>query len=150
VDDVRELLRLRAVMMAAMDGEPPEPGSWQRLAEQTLAERMADGELAAFVVDGPDGTLAACAVATIERRLGGPANPTGRIGYIFNVATDPGWRRRGYSRACMLSLLDWLREQGVVKVELRATQEGEPLYRSLGFSTVDAPTLRMVLGSVQT
>jgi GNAT superfamily N-acetyltransferase len=64
---------------------------------------------------------------------GDPANPSGRYGYVFNVATDPDCRRRGYSRACMVAVLDWYRERGVRKVDLKATEAGEPLYRSLGF-----------------
>jgi GNAT superfamily N-acetyltransferase len=87
--------------------------------------------------------LAACAVGVIERRLGSPDNPSGEFGYVFNVATDPGYRRRGYSRACMEAVLDWYRQREVAKVELRASAEGEPLYLALGFVPVGAPTLRL-------
>jgi GNAT superfamily N-acetyltransferase len=138
-DDAPELIRLRGVMFGDLDGEAPAPGPWQVVAEETLRKRLAEPDpaasLAAFVVERPDVSsgLAACAIGVIEERLGGPANPSGRYGHVFNVATDPGYRRRGYSRACMAAVLDWYRERGVRKVDLKATEAGEPLYRSLGF-----------------
>jgi GNAT superfamily N-acetyltransferase len=89
--------------------------------------------------------LAACAVGVIEQRLGGPANPSGLVGYVFSVATDPAHRRRGYSRACMQGLLAWFDDRRVSTVDLRASVEGEPLYRSLGFVRTVEPAMRLTL-----
>jgi hypothetical protein len=77
-------------------GQEPEPGRWQDIAGETLRKRLADesGRWAAFVIDKPDrpGELAACVVGVIESRLGSPENPSGEFGYVFNVATDHGYR----------------------------------------------------------
>ncbi|MCX4470956.1 GNAT family N-acetyltransferase [Micromonospora sp. NBC_01655] len=149
VGDASEIVRLRGVMLAAMAGAPPAPGPWQEAARETLRDRLAEPQdaMGVFVVDKPDGPgeLAAVAVGTIERRLGGPDNPGGLTGYVFNVVTDHGYRRRGYSRACLEALLDWYRERGVGKIDLRATADGEPLYRSLGFVPTSGQTLRLSL-----
>ena len=144
-DDADELVRLRAVMLNAVN---PGDGSdeWRSYARERLVQRLGSSSLAAFVVDRPGGPgLAACVVGVIEERLGGPGNPSGRSGYVFSVATDPDMRRRGYARACLVALLDWFREQGVRKVDLRASAEGEPLYRSLGFVRTPEPVMRLVL-----
>jgi GNAT superfamily N-acetyltransferase len=77
--------------------------------------------------------------------LGDPGNPAGEYGYVFNVATDPDYRRRGYSRACIEALLDWYRERGVHKIDLKASAAGEPLYRSLGFTGSPYPLMRLRL-----
>jgi len=138
-------------MLAAMQDVPkPVPGGpWQQQSEFLLRERLAepDGPMTALVVDDPHqpGRLAACVVGTIEQRLGGPANPSGAIGYVFSVATDPAHRRRGYSRACMRHLLDWFASRGITTVDLRASAEGEPLYRSLGFVHTNDPAMRLQL-----
>jgi GNAT superfamily N-acetyltransferase len=143
--DAEELVRLRKVMQDSCHGPNPDV-SWQPAAVDTLRKKLADpaGDLTAFVVERPGG-LAACAVGTIEYRLGGPGNPHGTSGYVFSVATDPDLRRRGYSRACMEALLAWFRERGVPKIDLRASLDGEPLYTSLGFVRTPDPAMRLTL-----
>ena len=142
-DDADELVRLRAVMLRSLPA-----GSWDddwvEPARAALADRLAAGTMAAFVVDRPDSPgLASCALGVIEERLGSPGNPLGRGGYVFSVATDPDMRRRGFSRACMSALLSWFRDRGVGRVDLRASAEGEPLYRSLGFARTPDPAMRL-------
>jgi ribosomal protein S18 acetylase RimI-like enzyme len=147
--DAEELVRLRMVMFESMDGVAPEPGEWSRAAVRSLRERLPvpDARTAAYVVDRPGepGRLAACAVGAVDVRLGSPADPTGLAGYIFNVATDDGYRRRGFSHACMTGLLGWFRRGGVTRVQLHATGDGYQLYRRLGFSEVESPAMRIVL-----
>ncbi|MGY4908975.1 hypothetical protein [Micromonospora aurantiaca (nom. illeg.)] len=93
--DADELVRLRGLMLAGMSGVPTPPGRWQDVARDNLRTWLAEPDpwLAAFVVGTPGGaSLAACAVGTVERRLGGPGDPSGLVGYVFNVSTD---RRTG-------------------------------------------------------
>ncbi|MGW7286848.1 GNAT family N-acetyltransferase [Streptomyces sp. NPDC054847] len=144
--DAEELVRLRKVMTDSVAGPSPDV-SWQPAAVATLRDRLADpdGTLTAFVVERPGGGLAACAVGTIEYRLGSPGNPEGTCGYVFSVATDEDMRRRGCSRACVEGLLGWFRERGVRKIDLRASEDGEPLYASLGFVRTPDPAMRLTL-----
>jgi GNAT superfamily N-acetyltransferase len=148
-EDAPELVRLRAVMLASLTGEDPVDGPWREAALRTLRGGLAhpDGTLVAFVVDSArrPGRLAACVVGAVEYRLAAPDNPTGETGYVFSVATDPDERRRGYSRACMERLVDWYRQRGITRVDLRASREGEPLYRSLGFARTADPAMRLKL-----
>ncbi|WP_405781088.1 GNAT family N-acetyltransferase [Streptomyces sp. NBC_00859] len=146
-DDAVELVRLRKVMQDSMAGRPHSDTGWQPAAVETLRRKLKDpgADLTAFVVDRPDGGLAACVVGTVEYRLGGPGNPHGTSGYVFSVATDPDMRRRGYSRACMEALLGWFRERGVTRVDLRASAGAEPLYASLGFARTPDPAMRLTL-----
>ncbi|MFF3753794.1 GNAT family N-acetyltransferase [Streptomyces sp. NPDC002018] len=145
-EDAQELVRLRQVMFDSYRGPDPDTG-WQPAVAEVLRARLAepDATLVAFVVDRPGrpGELAACAAGTVEHRLGGPTNPTGVSGHVFNVATDPDLRRRGHSRACLEALLDWYRARGVRKIHLHASREGEPLYASLGFVRTPDPSMRL-------
>ncbi|MBB5115297.1 hypothetical protein FHU28_005136 [Micromonospora echinospora] len=98
--DAEELVRLRGLMLAGMSGAPTPPGRWQDIARDNLRTWLAEPDpwLAAFVVDAPDGaSLAACAVGTVERRLGGPDDPSaaGRPLYRalgFRETADPAMR----------------------------------------------------------
>ena len=107
--------------------------TWLQAAGEHVRDRLGQ-DLAIFVVDADDRGLAACAAGTIARRLPTPPNPSGLVGYVQWVSTDPGERRRGHARAVMDALLNWYAGRDVRSVELHATPEGEPLYRSQGFS----------------
>lgn len=148
-EDAVELTRLREHLFAGLDGVHPQPGQWQHDAVAALRKRLpeTDGEMTAFVVDAPDapGRLASCAIGVIDTRLPSPHNPRGEVGYVMSVATDPAYRRRGYSRACMHGLLGWFGARGVSQVILNASKEGEPLYTDLGFAFSGDPQMRMKL-----
>jgi GNAT superfamily N-acetyltransferase len=148
-DDAAELTRLREHLFAGMDGVHPEPAQWQQDAIAVLRKRLpeVDGEMAAFVIDAPDrpGMLAACAIGVVDDRLPSPHNASGTTGYVMSVVTDPAYRRRGYSRACMKKLLGWFGERGVLRVGLNASSDGEPLYTELGFAFSGDPMMRLKL-----
>ncbi|MGH3661291.1 MAG: GNAT family N-acetyltransferase [Micromonosporaceae bacterium] len=149
VADVAELVRLRGVLLASIAGGAPVDDAWRQTATKTLRTRLDDPDLrwVGFVVEQPGrpGALAACAIGVVEQRLGWPDDPTGEIGYIFNVATDPAHRRRGHSRRCMTALLDWYRARGIKGIFLNASREGEKLYRELGFTFTSEPAMGLVL-----
>lgn len=128
--DIGELVRLGEVMYTSMGVDCDD--SWRQKALAMLQARLGD-DIVAFVVDDQAGRLAACGAGTIALRLPAPHNPTGRAGYLQWVATDPTCRRRGHARAVMEALLAWYAERDVRVIELHATPDGEPLYRSLGF-----------------
>jgi ribosomal protein S18 acetylase RimI-like enzyme len=156
-EDAEELMRLRTVMIMAgiPGGAPPQPGPWLTAGAELLRRQLADpaDRVAAFVVESPEGAespdgvgspkgLASCVVGAIDERLPGPRNPSPLRGYVYNVATDPAYRRRGFSQACMQALLAWYDERGVRLVSLQASPEGEPLYAGLGFVRTKEPAMR--------
>lgn len=135
VADAEELTRLREVMISTFGPVPDH--SWREPCIEAFRVALADpaGPLQAFVTDAPDqpGMLAACSVGVIQQRLPGPANWSGRTGYVLSVATDPRFRRQGHARAVVVATLDWFRDRGVPRVDLHASDQGESLYRDLGF-----------------
>ena len=145
--DAGELVRLRAVMFSGV-GMRIEDDDWREASRRILVKRLSEPAptMAAFVVDRPAGDgLAACVLGTIEERLASPGSPDGRSGYVFSVATDPDLRRRGYGRLCLTALLDWFRAAGLSRVDLRASPDGTPLYKSLGFELTRDPAMRLRL-----
>jgi GNAT superfamily N-acetyltransferase len=147
VGDAAEVLRLRSVMLDSLRPGAGDPQAWIGPGIAVVRRLLDPGNdaLAAFVVDKPDGPgLAACVVGTVDQRLPGPTDPSGLRGYVLNVATDPAYRRRGYSRACMTALLDWYTRRGIAAIDLRASAEGEPLYASLGFVRNREPGMRLI------
>lgn len=143
-DDAGELTRLRAVMLTAMGTDPQALAreAWRAGTAAHFRERLADVErFAAFVAEADEPGPVACAVGWLDRHLPSPANPSGDVGYVANMSTDPSWRGQGCGRATLTALLAWMRTRGVARVDLHATEAGEPLYRSLGFTD---PTLTLL------
>ncbi|WP_026930000.1 GNAT family N-acetyltransferase [Glycomyces tenuis] len=143
-DDVEEIVRLRQVMLEEWFDCPDD--GWKEGTAVILKRRLGEAEptMAVTVVDAPGtpGALASCAAGVISERLPSPHNPTGLAGWVFNVSTDPAWRRRGFSRACMEALLEWFDDRGIRSVDLHASSQGEGLYRQLGFQPPAEPAMR--------
>jgi N-acetylglutamate synthase-like GNAT family acetyltransferase len=60
------------------------------------------------------------------------------LAWLGMVLTHPDYRRRGHARRLLDVALARARTLGIRSVKLDATDEGEPLYRSLGFETGQA------------
>jgi GNAT superfamily N-acetyltransferase len=58
---------------------------------------------------------------------------TTRRAHVVNVYVEPEHRRRGLARRLMQTALDWCESEGIRVVTLQASDEGRPLYESLGF-----------------
>ncbi|MGV9777774.1 GNAT family N-acetyltransferase [Streptosporangium sp. NPDC003464] len=134
-EDIPELVRLREILAdrMAQDGSYPVDGQWQDTYADSLKERLGSDDTAVYVVDAPEGGLAACGMGLIFERFPGPTLANGRCGYIQDMTTAPGHRRRGHSRAIMAKLMEWYRDSEVRRVDLHATSDGESLYRQFGF-----------------
>ncbi|THA71981.1 GNAT family N-acetyltransferase [Streptomyces sp. A0958] len=116
-------------------------GPWRDRLADHLREHLGGDRLAAFVVDDPDGGLAACAIGLVHQGLPGPDH-AGVFGQIQTVVTGRRFRRRGYGRAVTNALVDWLTGQGCTLLNLTASEAGRPLYASLGF-TPNARAMRL-------
>jgi GNAT superfamily N-acetyltransferase len=63
--------------------------------------------------------------------------------YVLNVYTEPEHRRCGVARAIMQAIIDWSREQRVSRITLHASNEGRPLYESLGFENSNEMRIKL-------
>ena len=88
---------------------------------------------AALLVDSPDGCLAiecdgrlvaTTTVVCYEKRLA----------WIGMVLTHPDYKRRGYARMLVTRAIEIAHERDVHTIKLDATDQGRPLYESLGFT----------------
>ncbi|RPK54134.1 NUDIX domain protein [Streptomyces sp. ADI96-02] len=138
--DAEGITRLRSEHVLSAPMTDP----WIQQCAIELAPRLTPaGDARAFVIDAPDGELAACALALIQPVLPAPTYPRGLAARVHVVATHPAVRRRGYARAVVSALLDHLsRVEHVTLYEVHAGAEAAPLYREFGF-TGSAESMRM-------
>lgn len=96
-------------------------------------EKHLGKDLFAFAAKENNEIVATALLLIIEK----PSNPnfiTGLIGNVLNVYTMPDYRRQGISAKLMENLISFAKEHNLDFVELKATTEGYPLYKKIGFT----------------
>lgn len=129
-DDAAEIVHLGALMYKAV-GANPTP-SWA-LASTELVKNRLGNDLIGYVIDAPEGGLAACGLVNIVPRMPRPGRKSALAGYVQWVSTAPQHYRKGYAKAIMRALLDETDRRGIEVIELHATPAGRHLYEDLGF-----------------
>ena len=92
-------------------------------------------ELFAYICTD-EGRLAGTVLLLVTEKPPSPSFPSGRVGTVLNVITLPEYRRRGIARRLMKMLVGDAEKMQLDHIELKATEAGYPLYRSLGFQDV--------------
>ena len=82
------------------------------------------------------GEAVGCCFLLVTEKPASPAFPPGRTGTALNVYTKPAYRRQGIAARLMEMLLREAEALALDYVELKATDAGHRLYRSLGFMDV--------------
>ncbi len=138
-DDAAELTRLRALMHEAMGSAPTDP-AWWTACTQAFARRLSGDDFVGFVVED-GGRVVSCGVGWLEEHLPSPHQLDPRRGHIASMSTEPSARRQGHAREVFAALMGWFAEQGIPRVDLRATDDGQPLYASFGFRVLGGATM---------
>jgi len=134
-EDAPEIARLAELMYRSLGLSLDEEswGRWRVGAQEAVRTRLgADLTVVVAEEPGAPGRLVACGAGVVFERMPGPAGDA-RVGYVQWMSTELAFRRRGLARAVLRALLAWFEAQGVHDVELHASPQGRPLYRSEGF-----------------
>ena len=106
-------------------------------------QKHLDSDLSAYVIRNGQEIVSCAFLLTVEKPMS-PAFLNGKTGTVLNVYTRPEDRRKGYANAIMRKLLNDAKEQGISVIELKSTEDGYPLYRSLGFAEEDSRYRKMI------
>ena len=83
-----------------------------------------------------DEDIVACAFLLIVEKPMSPSFITGKTGTVLNVYTKPEYRNKGYAKKLMTMMLEDATAQDVSIIELKSTEDGYSLYKSVGFEDV--------------
>jgi ribosomal protein S18 acetylase RimI-like enzyme len=141
--DAPALAEARIAMLDELEpGQARENASYRERMTTFFRRALAEGSLRAFVIER-EGALACTGACCLVAHPPKPAEPSERRAFVVNVWTDPAHRRRGLARALMQALLEDARAQGVKRVDLRSSEAARPLYRALGFRTIEMMRLEL-------
>jgi ribosomal protein S18 acetylase RimI-like enzyme len=111
-----------------------------------VSARLTNGEYLGWLVDNEQGTVVAGTGLWLLAWAPTPSDQSAQRGYIFNVYTQPDYRRRGLARRLMQTIFDHCRKNKITVVALHASDHGRALYESLGFKQTNE--MRLLLEGV--
>ena len=144
LEDLGTIVRHRRMMFADIGhGDPVLLEAAEPAYTAWLRERMANGRYQGWFMAAADGAvLAGVGLWLMDWPPGGLGLAPYR-GFVFNVFTERAYRKQGFSRRLMGTLLEACTAQGLNVVGLHASPEARALYTALGFE--DSHEMRLVL-----
>ena len=132
--DIPVLVRQRRLMFEAMGFKnSPKLHVTEQLSKKFFLENLAGNKFHVWVAVTKTGKIVCNAGIIIDQHPPGPINLTGKIAYLFNLFTLPEFRCQGIAKRMLQTILEWIRDAGIDIVTLHATEDGENLYKNLGF-----------------
>lgn len=135
VDDAAIIARHRALMFLDMGSVTLEESeALIAAAEPWVAELLSKGEYLGWLIEEDEEIIVGGGGVHLRELPPGPGClKVGRWAHIVNVYTIPTHRRHGLARMVMNEMLRWCDANQIDLVTLTASDEGRPLYESLGF-----------------
>ena len=134
VDDIDVLVKLRLDYLCGDHGSLSEN-------DRTVIRRDLPGyfqahldkDLFVYVIREAH-AIVSCAFLLIIEKPMSPSFINGKTGIVLNVYTCPSARKKGYAGAVMRTMLSDAKEKDLSVIELKSTEDGYQLYRSVGFT----------------
>lgn len=144
VDDADVLVHHRVAMFTDM-GVQVDAATLGPAYRAWLSRLMPDGTYRGWLAETDAGEVVAGGGMTILPWPPGPRYLGDRLGFVYNVYTEPAHRGRGLARRVMMELEAWSRAAGITSLALNASQAGEPLYASMGYAVATSPMMFLAL-----
>jgi len=133
-NDIDTLIKYRLLFLKESYGVPSKELEARLLISlrQYFVRSLKDGIYIAWIAEYENRPVGFSGMVIREQ----PGNfdlPTGRSGYILNIFTLKEFRKKGIASLLMQKLIEEGRYIKLDRLELRATIDGEPIYRKIGF-----------------
>ncbi len=142
IKDIPTLMSWRKEVIEHVFGQTPD----EKLLlanRQFYDKHIADGTHYALVVEY-DNEECGCGAVCFTEELPSPDNSTGRCGYIMNIYVREPFRKHGLAHEIVKHLIEESQRRGCGKIYLETTEDGKPVYSSLGFK--DMPDMMKYYG----
>ena len=137
--DLPLLLDYRRAMAEEMDrSDGPAVDRMIAALEPYLRSAIPEGRWHSWIAE-PGG----CGSVEIVQWVPSRQDPTPRRAWIHSVYVEPSFRRRGIGRQLTQTIISWCRGQGFECIYLHASEQGRPLYVSLGFEPSSEMRLKL-------
>ncbi len=131
VIDIDELMRWREEVIEHVFGGKADD-DLLRANSQYYERHIADQTHRAFVAKC-DGRECGCGAVCFSDELPSPDNPSGKCAYLMNIYVRKLYRNKGIAHGIVSHLIEVAKRRGCGKIYLETTEDGKPVYNSLGF-----------------
>jgi len=101
---------------------------------QAYKDLINNKEFFGWFIECNDSIVAGAGIIVRHMLLPNTTNPRGcGEAFVVHVYTEPEYRRRGFAKILLQTIIDWCRENKIERITLQSTQEGQSLYKGLGF-----------------
>lgn len=133
IDDIDSLVGLRIKYLIEDHGTIPQE-QMTKISEKLpiYFQKHLNNDLFVYTYKVEDDIVSCCFLLVTEK----PSNLSfinGIVGTVMNVYTKPEYRRKGLAGKLLKMLLEDSEKMGLDFVELKATDSGYNLYKSVGF-----------------
>ena len=129
--DIKELMAWRKEVISHVFGEFPDESLLEANCDYYV-RHLAAGTHLAYVAEY-ENVECGCGSICLSEELPSPDNPTGRCAYLMNIYVRELYRKHGVAHALVRKLIEEAKKLGCMKIYLETTDDGKPVYRSLGF-----------------
>lgn len=139
-NDLDEVIRLRIDQLTeeyTAEGKiPPENVDLESALRDFYERHMADGTFVSWLAFDGDRIIGTSGMSFVEKPPYFTC-PTGRIGLLNSMYTDPAYRRIGIARELLHRVVEEARANGCGTVHVTASDMGVKLYTAYGFKHND-------------
>ena len=136
--DIEDLVNARIAYLSEDHGElTKEENETIRRDLPGYFQKHLNKEIFCYIIRKEGLFIASGFLLIIEKPMS-PSFINGRTGTVLNVYTKPEYRHQGCGRAIIQKILAEAERLDLCHVELKATEDGYPLYLSAGFK--DSPS----------
>lgn len=140
--DLPVLVRHRRLMFESMGfSDQGRNDAMDASVRDYLNDALPTGQFRSWLATINGGEVVAGIGLQIIQLPGNPRTISGCYAYLMSLYVEPHFRRRGIARRLLDLTIVWARSQGLTEVRLHASDQGRPLYETLGFK----PTSEMRL-----
>jgi len=142
--DLDVVMRHRRSMFADMGNrERVDLDAMDASSRPLFARALGEGSYRGWLAQEHDGRVVAGGGIILLPYHSSPRDPSPQRAWIVNMYTEPEHRRQGLARRLMDEMIAWCRGRRMTTVYLHASDEGRPLYESLGFTPTNEMRLRL-------
>ncbi len=131
ITDLNELMRWREEVIVNVFGEKAGE-DLLRANCKYYKKHIADNTHLAIIAKC-EGEESGCGSICLSDELPSPDNTSGKCAYLMNIYVREAYRKHGIAHHIVSHLIEEAKKRGCKKIYLETTEDGKPVYSSLGF-----------------